>query len=284
MEKSLHSESQTGGGLPKDRLSKLAELPSLPTLVMAALQQINEHQNTTALAEKIAQDPPLVAKILRIANSSFYGRPREVGSIKDAIVLLGLNRVRELLLSVCFSNLLPILHKNFDPTVYWQHSMAVAECSRQMANQCGVLPEFAFTAGLLHDIGRLIIAFLFPETVIDITSDPSRSVIELERAILGFDHLEIGAQAAKKWNLPLEIQQVIEQHETPPTKASTKSLSLLVYAANFLMLENEQLEEVFETPHESIDLALTLLEIPKDMTSAWVKNARQCADQMIAVL
>lgn len=284
MEKFPHSDEALNSAVTKDKFARLTELPSLPAVLTEALQQLTDNQNTAVLADKIGQDPPLVARILRIANSSFYGMPREIGSMHEAIVLLGINRVRDMLIGVCFSKMLPVRHKDFDYTLFWQHSMAVADCTRQLANYSGICPEFAFTAGLLHDIGRLIIVVLFPEAFSCISAGGKQHPAEAERRKLGFDHMEIGGKAAKHWNFPVAIQEAIELHEIPPTHDSAKSLTLLVYVANLLISEMQQEGESSVEEQEAIRFALDLLDIPIEQTAIFVDSARQFSDRIVAIL
>jgi putative nucleotidyltransferase with HDIG domain len=284
----METLSRTGktptDAVSKDKFARLAELPSLPTLLMEALQQLNGNQNITILADKIGQDPPLVARILRVANSPFYGMPREIGSMREAIVLLGINRVRDMLFGVCFSKIFPVRHKDFDYKLFWHHSMAVADCTRQLANYTGISPEFAFTAGLLHDIGRLIIVVLFPDAFSRILNESGQPLAVTERRIVGFDHMEIGGKAARQWNLPVAIQEAIELHETPPADRSVKSLSLLVYTANLLIAAAKPDNESSFEQQEASCLALDMLNVPIEQTALFVKSARQFADQIVAIL
>jgi putative nucleotidyltransferase with HDIG domain len=209
---------------------------------------------------------------------------REIGSLREAIVLLGINRVRDILFGVCFSKLLPVRHKDFDYTLFWQHSMAVADCTRQLANYTGISEEISFTAGLLHDIGRLIIVVLYPDDFSRIINESNQSLSVAERQLLGFDHLEIGSKAAKHWNLPIAIQEAIELHETPPVPDSTKSLALLVYVANLLVADPTQVDEFSLEENQAIQLAFDILNIPIDQTATFVNSARQFADQIVAIL
>src|ERR1035437_8175364 len=141
----------------KNKFACLVDLPPIPELLMEALQQIKDKQDLTILVDKISQDPSMTIRSLRIVNSPFYGMSREIGSLREAIVLLGLNRIRDMLISFCFLTMLPALHKDFNYRQFCYHSLAVAECTRQLANITGTNPDFAFTAGLLHDIGSLVI-------------------------------------------------------------------------------------------------------------------------------
>lgn len=267
----------------KNNLECLANLPSLPTLLLEAVQQINGKQNLVALADIIAQDPSMTIRILRVANSPFYGMPREIGSLREAAILLGLNRVRDMLIGLCFSKILPTEHKNPDYRHLWRHSMAVAECTRQLAALSDHSTDFAFTAGLLHDIGRLLIFILFPDEFSLITSEPASLLTKTERHILGFDHVEIGAKAAQYWNLPVAIQEAIEQHETQPEPGSPKSLGLLVYTADVFTTKAEQSDEFFLEEDNSIHTALTILNISIDQAIHCTSGGQQFADQIITL-
>lgn len=265
----------------KYEFSRLTDLPSMPVLLVEALQQINGQQDLTTLIDKIILDPAMTLRILRIVNSPFYGMPREIGSLREAIVLLGFNRIRNVLVSFCFSNMLIARHKDFNYRQFWHHSMAVAECARQLACLSGNSPDFAFTAGLLHDIGRLVIDRLFPDEFNQIIHESATTpLIETERRILGFDHMSIGGMAAQHWNLPVAIQQAIEQHETPPEADTDKSLEWLIYTANVLIVKTEQSDEFTLAEHAPLCAALALFNISIEQAAQCAQRGQQFANQI----
>jgi putative nucleotidyltransferase with HDIG domain len=263
-----------------DKFACLVDLPSIPVLLMDALQQISGRQDLTELVDKISLDPSIAVRILRIVNSPFYGMPREIGSLREAVVLLGFNRIRDLLISLCFSKLLPARHKDFNYHRFWHHSLAVAECSRQLANCIGANADFAFTAGLLHDIGCLVIAVLFPDEFSQLVKVSANFGIETEQQLLGFDHMTIGGKAAQYWNLPQEIQEAIEQHVRPPEPAAAKSLGLLVNVANLLIVRAEQSDETALEEHTPLHIALAMLNISIDQATHCTNSGQQFADQV----
>lgn len=267
----------------KDKFARLANLPSMPALLMEALQQINGEQDLAGLVDKISQDPSMTVRILRIANSPFYGMPREIGSLREAIVLLGLNRIRDMLIGICFSKMLPTWHKDFNRQLFLHHSMAVAKCARQLAQYTGNNPDLAFTAGLLHDLGNLVIAVLFPDEFSRVIAESAFPRIETERRILGFDNMEVGGEAAQHWNLPMAIQEAIEQHQTPPEPGAAKSLGLLVYTANLLITKAEQSDESALEEHASIGTALAMLNVSIGQAMHCTGRGRQFADQIITL-
>ncbi|WP_432740318.1 HDOD domain-containing protein [Methylobacter sp. G7] len=264
----------------KHKFAHLTDLPSMPVLLVEALQQINGQQDLTTLIDKIILDPAMTLRILRIVNSPFYGISREIGSLREAIVLLGFNRVRDVLVSFCFSNMLIARHKDFNYRQLWHHSVAVAECARQLACLSGNSTEFAFTAGLLHDIGRLVIDRLFPGEFNQIINESATPLIETERRILGFDHMSIGGMAAQHWNLPVAIQQAIEQHETPPEADTDTSLGLLVYTANLLIVKAEQSDEFTLADHAPLCAALALINVSIEQAAQCTQRGQQFANQI----
>lgn len=274
----------------ENKFSRLSELPSLPTILMDALQQLEGQQDMVSLIDKIGRDPVLVARLLRIANSSFYGMSREIGSLREAIVVLGFNRVRDLLISICFSQMLVSQQHHFDYTDFWHHSMAVADCSRQLARSTGFNPDVAFTAGLLHDIGQLVIVFLYPEEIVrqifNTQTEGSfakshHEITENERKILTFDHTEIGSKSALYWNFPEVIQQAIEQHETAPLADSTPSVGLLIYSANLLVIMASSCADD-SAVDINLRVALEILAVPIGSALSLAEHARAFADQVIS--
>jgi len=263
-----------------NKFACLVNLPSMPALLMDALQQLDGKQDLAALVNKISLDPSVAVRILRIVNSPFYGMPREIGSLREAIVLLGFNRVRDILISICFAKILPTGHKDFNYRRFWHHSMAVAECTRQLASCIGANSDFAFTAGLLHDIGSLVIAVLFPDEFSRLVEVSANFDIETEQKLLGFDHPTIGGRAAQYWNFPQEIQEAIEQHERHPEAGAAKSLGLLVNAANLLIVKTEQADESGLEEHAPLRTALAILNASTDQAVYCTNSGRQFADQV----
>lgn len=268
----------------ENKFARLKSLPKMPEILTEVIQQMNGSQNMNILVDKIGHDPSMTIRILRIANSPFYGMPREIGSVREAIVLLGLNRIRDMLTSIYFSKMLPVQHKDFNYNLFWHHSMAVAECTRQLANNTGISPDLAFTAGLLHDIGDLMIVMLFPEQFAQLIELSENFGIEAEQKLLGFDHPIIGGKAAQYWNLPHAIQEAIEQHETPPKPNSDdKSLGLLVYTANLLIVRIEQSSKLALEEHAPIRSALNILNVSNDLAAYCTNSGQQFAGQILSL-
>lgn len=222
----------------KEVLSKLRQIPVLPLVLQEVIASFsNDHLDATSLARKIAQDQGLSAKILRVANSTFYGLPRGVGSIHDAVVVLGFDSVRSMVLSAGMVQVFPAdPYSLFDRQTYWQRSFRVAALSKALAKPLKSDQQLAFTAGLFYDIGQLVLDLCIPQQFADMLQQQASSgadLIGIERTELGFDHAEIGAEVIRLWNFPQEIEQVVCFWREPEHEPFA-SLTAVVHVATLL--------------------------------------------------
>lgn len=195
-------------------LAMLHQLPPMPAVVQEVIASFrNTEPDSAVLADKIAQDQGLSAKVLRLANSPFYGLPRRVGSIQDAIMVLGLGNVRSLSLSAGVAQVFPaVSHGLFDREAYWLRSFRVATFSGALAKSFRLDQQIAFTSGMFHDIGQLVLDLCIPEQFADLLEQQKISgadLIETERSVFGFDHAEIGAEIIRRWNFPQNIEETV---------------------------------------------------------------------------
>ena len=201
-------------------LNNLHQLPAIPAVVQELMSNFdNPELDSQHLAQKIGQDQALTAKVLQIANSAFYGLPRQVGSIQEAVVVLGFGTVRSLVLSAgiigAFSTANPA---GVDRKQHWQRSMATAIYARAVAKCLRQDGEMAFSAGLLHDIGIMVLDVCDHERFAALwqsTQAGENGLIEAERAALGFDHAELGAEVVHRWKFPPAIEEAIRYHYQP---------------------------------------------------------------------
>lgn len=219
-------------------LGRLRQLPSLPAVVLDVMKTFeNEQMDSATLARKIAHDQALAARVLRVANSSFYGLEAQISSIKEAVMVLGSHNVRSIVVSAGIISQFPAAQRSvFDRLAFWRHSLAAAAHARALANRTGHHPETAFTAGLLHDIGRLVLATYFPDEflgVLEYAAARGCAVIEAEHAVLGLDHTLAGAELARRWKFPSAIQQAVANHHSPDAQPAAP-LTDLVYMANVI--------------------------------------------------
>jgi putative nucleotidyltransferase with HDIG domain len=197
--------------------ARIHDLPSLPAIVVELLESVNQQDvNIDALAAKISYDQALAAKTLRLANSSFYGLQRKVTSFRDAIAVLGLRSVRTLVTAAAVTgNFTATTAGVFDFKAFWRHSIAAALAARALARLVGASEDSAFTAGLLHDVGRLVIVTRFPQhyqATFAHRAAHDGYLLDAEVAVLGIDHTMAGRALAQHWKFPPVIQEAIADH------------------------------------------------------------------------
>lgn len=217
-------------------LAKLHQLPSLPEVLQELIVSLNNtDMDTTMLSHKIARDQGLSAKVLRMANSSFYGLPRKVGSIQDAVTVLGFDTVRSLVLSTGMISVFPpIPGSMFDRQSYWKRCYRIASISKVLGRNLERDKQLAFTAGMFCEIGQLLLDLCLPKQFSEILNQQDHSelsLIELEETQLGFNHFDIGADIMHIWNFPLEIEQLIRNWTSKEPQTRFAPLECVVHIA-----------------------------------------------------
>ena len=195
----------------------LRSLPSLPTVVMELLQTMGEDDVDIArLARGIGHDQALAARTLRVANSPFYGMQGKIATIDEAITVLGFVNVRSLVTTAGIAAAWPAsAGAGFDPRIFWRHSLGAASCAATLAPYAKLRPETLFLAGLLHDIGRLVLVVTHPAVYAETLLRRARAdclLLDAERAVLGFDHAQIGSELCRHWRIPAPIAAAVERH------------------------------------------------------------------------
>ncbi|NMG46189.1 HDOD domain-containing protein [Aromatoleum toluvorans] len=236
-----------------------ANVPPLPQVLLRLIQQVDDESSTVDnLAAIVSQDPGLTARILTAANSAAYYRKTAVGDIKSCVVLLGTRMVRSMATSLAVKRLFDADRGSVaaDLTDFWRHSLLVAETSRAVAVATGYpKPDEAYLAGLLHDVGQLLLMSALGEQYAWLLSQTGTEdkLLELERSSLSTDHGEVGTWMADQWKLDSELADAILFHHADAAEISTaSSLPRLVWFADALARGVENL-----VPFE--ELATTLL-------------------------
>ncbi|MFH1147868.1 MAG: HDOD domain-containing protein [Pseudomonadota bacterium] len=218
------------------------DLPVLSSTAGKIVRMAVSGADAQKLAEVILESPTLTAKILRMVNSPYYGFANKVATVQHAIVLLGFNAVRNLVLSISIVESFSVKRKGeFDHKKFCRDAFCSAIASDLLARESGYkdLDEI-FVLGLLHDIGLLIAAMFAPESfdrVIRSREGSNRSIIEAEREVLGTDHTELGEMISCEWNLPPEIGLAIRFHHSPdqtPADPCSHKLAQIVYLSNLM--------------------------------------------------
>lgn len=216
----------------------LRDLPALPLVVSELLASFDDPDiELGQLAAKIANDQALAAKTLRLANSSFYGLQSKVRTISQGIAVLGFDSVRALVVGAgVIGSFGSGEGKGFDFDGFWRHAIATALCARALARHGGRPPELSFVAGLLHDLGRLVLVTRFPDRYAEVSAERALRdcpLLEAERAVLGLDHAQVGRALGQHWRIPEAICRAIANHHQP-MQQDYGELPAVVHVANVI--------------------------------------------------
>lgn len=232
------SAVETTGKGAKDRLTNIImttrDLPAMPQVASKVLE-LSSDPNTSAqqLQQIIADDQAMTARILKIANSAMYSCSRKVKTLTEAIVMLGFNSIRSLVVTSAARNLYNTSSSTtgLKERLLWEHSIGVAfACRLLVQERVPGLAEEAFLAGLMHDIGKLVLNLRVPDEfdeIVQLVYNDNQTFCRTENDILGFDHAEVGARLVNKWNLSPILEDTILNHHN--TEAMTVDNQLLLY-------------------------------------------------------
>jgi putative nucleotidyltransferase with HDIG domain len=226
-----------------NKLDRIKEIPTLPTVVFELNKYLQDPDTSIkTVCEIIEKDQAITVKILKLVNSAFYGFKSKISDLRNAIVLLGYNAVRNAIVSLSVINSFSSKKEAlmyFDITQFWKHSLAVAVTSKNIAQLSKKeSPDNCFVGGLLHDIGKVILAQYFHdlfEQVWTILQDEHLSFYEAEKKKLPIDHTIIGAHLASKWQLPEGLVEAIRWHHEFQPQSKNSNFLQNIYLANFIV-------------------------------------------------
>ncbi|MEW6220563.1 MAG: HDOD domain-containing protein [Thermodesulfobacteriota bacterium] len=287
-----------------DSAVAIDKLPTLPAIAMEAIRLMDgAYTSLDAIGELLRRDQVLASRILHYANAPAVGIRRKTASIAEALSLLGLNAVRSIILSVsifdCFSG--PLASRKAGLVDFWLHAIGVAQTARELAVRLGFpAPEEAYTAGLLHDLGKLV-AFLqgpedFERLCQAVADQGARSQngplpLSLEKTILGTDHTEIGRLLAGHWRLPEHLGRVLWLHHQPvfePIRPKPDELPALVRFADVLCVTHGIGSSYFLAPnghgHEHFHFALENLLYHHGLDGAQVQELMDGVTEKVGAL
>ncbi len=224
-------------------------MPTIPEVVQELIESLSSnHIDSQKIARKVSMDPAMTAKVLRMANSAKYGGHRQIGSVNEAVVLLGMNALRTIVLASGLTRAF-IPPEGFDIRAFWKKSFSIACLSHSVAKLTPHIDaEVAFTCGMLFDVGGLIIRILAnPKAVeIDQAIIEGSNRISAEARYLGFTYPEVGAELAHRWKFPESIVEgILHQLDPGVTEDDYKALAGILFLANFLYdFQDEDIEEL----------------------------------------
>jgi putative nucleotidyltransferase with HDIG domain len=216
-------------------LREIKNLPTLPGIVVKLSQMAEDPETTTEqMGKVISRDHILAAKLLKLVNSSFYGFPQRISSLNTAIILLGFNVIRSLIISASIFEVME------DQDVeLWEHSLGCALISNVLAKRLGMKdPEEISTAGLIHDIGKVAIKMELPreyEQIRQLVKERRISTMAAEREVLGLDHAEAGGWLTKSWNLPAKLVEPITCHHDPRLAGDNQLAASIIHFSNIMI-------------------------------------------------
>lgn len=249
------------------QVEDIREVGTLPH-VMAQILEVIADENASAkdLSDQIAADAGLTAKILKIVNSAFYGFYREIALINDAVVVLGFEEIKRISLAISVVGMLgrgP--GTDAERIRFWNHCFHTAAMSELIERELGRGGQGAFTAGLLHDIGRAVLDQHFPEiyaTLNQRQQDSGRLPVDVEQEVLGLNHGEIGYWLAERWHLPPLLGKAIRFHHDPAAAGEEgMALAATVHVADVLVHQQEELTDDNAVVRECDPNALNILHV-----------------------
>lgn len=225
----------------------VGDLVTLPDVFIRINQLVENPNSTTAdIAQAVSQDPAFTVRLLRVANSSFYGFSSTIDTVSKAVSVIGTSQIRNLALSTAVaSSFSGLSNKLVSMDNFWRHSLYCGLAARKLAKMAGRCDaEAVFTAGLLHDIGELVIFNRLPEqakeaVLLVLDSADELALYQAEQQTMGFDHAQVGGELARQWKLPPMLEECIAYHHDIRAAQRYPRETALVHIANILALMAE---------------------------------------------
>jgi len=220
----------------------IKSFPGMPGTAVRLLALIdNPAMRVSQIEQILRHDPGLTANVLRLANSAYFGIPSKVGSIRQAVILLGLKRLIQMVITACVSAIMdkPVPGYDLPPGELWRHSIAVSVAAEGLVKELNAdAAEEIFTAALLHDVGKLVLGQFVQDEYQQIETAISQGIsFEMaEKIVLGANHADIGARILTKWSLPQEIINAVQFHHAPEDAPQTNTMLDIVHVANFMSM------------------------------------------------
>jgi HD-like signal output (HDOD) protein len=222
----------------KEKVQSIIQLPALPAIAMEVVDMVDDPKTSASkLGKLISTDQALTAKVLKIANSPFYGFPKKISTIDFAIIVLGYDALKELLISISLvSSLQKKSDSIFDAKAFWDHAITSGVLARRLARDLGYrISGEVFVGGLLHDMGVSVLNRYFNnehKRIMEIARETDLTSMEAEESVLGVSHAEVGGWLAERWNLPDHLVEAISLHHAPAKAEQNKDLVALIHCAD----------------------------------------------------
>jgi HD-like signal output (HDOD) protein len=275
----------------QDRVRKLVErvqgLPTLPSMLNNINQMIlNPRTSAKEVAQVISSDPALTSKVLRVVNSSFYGFPNRITTVTHAIVILGFNTVKSIVLSSTIFDVFRRTVKpgDFDRTEFWKHSIGCGAAAKVVGRRLNYpMLEELFIAGLLHDVGKIVMDQFLPDKFLEVLSLVRQKdilIAEAELQVLGATHADVGAWLFEKWNLSKGLVETTRCHHNPALASDNPKFSEIIHLSDILVRAirfgnggDNKIPALSETAWKSLGLAEGEMDDLLAQTGAEIERA-----------
>ncbi len=276
-------------------LENVTDIPTLPTVFLNVMSLVR-NPNTTMkeVAAAVETDPAISMKILKLINSAFYGLARTVDSVHQAVVLLGTNTLKNIVMSVSIFKALSdtSVESSFDRVALWQHSIGCGLIARVIEKHQQIdRNEEGFIAGVIHDIGKIVLDRYFPKDLVAVRKaiqGKNISFYQAEKEELGVTHCEIGAILAEKWHLPENLVEIISYHHEINPDSEHARFASLIHISNILARKygvgsggDNHIPEFDPTAMEQLDLSLDQLEAWNEEILAEIDMSQELFEALV---
>jgi putative nucleotidyltransferase with HDIG domain len=262
----------------KVMLDKMETLPMSPSLLTKLLPQLSDvNGNFEEVVRIISLEQTLTAKLLQICNSAFFGQDEPVSTVADAVNRVGYQSIYLLAAMINGSNSFPTPSPaGIDTCKLWKHSVATAFNAKFAAESAGLDPNLLFTAGLMHDIGKVVMAQLANGKNLPPFHLPSnQDSLDREKMSFGFNHASVGGALLEKWNLPPQLVACVRHHHDPQGATDFKKISACVAVGNALAHSQEYAKAL---ENETFGIAMGILRLDSSHLKLWNQQFRDAHD------
>jgi len=224
--------------LLRKRVERLEGLPTLPSVASKLISMTQSLKTSaTEVGELISKDQALTTRVLKLVNSAYYGFPKQITTVNHAVVILGFSRVKNIVLAASVFGIKSGKGpQRFDAVAFWRHCLGTAVCARTLSKELhrGEQEE-AFVCGLLHDIGKVVLAQVSPgeyDQALELAEQKSCLIRDAEMEVFGLDHAEVGSWLVERWKLPPGVQTAIQRHHSPRDTRKDRDTAFVVHLAD----------------------------------------------------
>lgn len=224
----------------RKQLSGIGNLPSVPQIITEVSEMLEDERTSASdLCKVISKDQAIATKILTVANSPLYGLPRRVATIDFAIVIIGFDHIKNILLALSMLEAFKVRNtSDWNHNDYWKHSLLVATAAKRIAEDLHY-PKSGevFTVGLLHDLGLVVLQKYLNydfKRIVDLVNNEGISYLSAEKLVLGYTHGDIAEHLLEKWNFPPNVNEAVLHHHQPSLTEKNSVLPSLIHLVDFM--------------------------------------------------